>query len=82
MVWREMVVYLADFNRNCLRANMPIQSETANLTPRIPAMKRDFAGLQRDADGKLPDDELVKIFTDSVEDLAGTAHYPLPMRHS
>ena len=37
-------------------------------------MKRDFAGLKRDADGKLPDDELVKIFTDSVEDLAGTSH--------
>ena len=33
--------------------------------------KRDFAGLQRDADGKLPDDELVKIFTESVEDVAG-----------
>lgn len=33
--------------------------------------KRDFAGLSRDADGKLPDDDLVKIFTESVEDLAG-----------
>lgn len=33
--------------------------------------KRPFAGLQRDADGKLPDDELVELLTSSIEDTAG-----------
>lgn len=33
--------------------------------------KRDFAGLKRDENGNLPDDELVKIFTESVEDVSG-----------
>ena len=39
--------------------------------------KRDFAGLPRDADGKFPDDELVKILTESIEDVAGKL---VPMR--
>ncbi|KAG8526808.1 uncharacterized protein KY384_008237 [Bacidia gigantensis] len=34
--------------------------------------KRDFAGLKRGPDGKLPDDELVEIFVSSVEDVSGT----------
>ena len=34
--------------------------------------KRPFAGLKRDAEGKLPDDELVELLTSSVEDVAGT----------
>ena len=33
--------------------------------------KRDFAGLKRDENGNLPDDELVELFVSSVEDLAG-----------
>ncbi|KAJ5720751.1 Psi-producing oxygenase A [Penicillium malachiteum] len=33
--------------------------------------KRPFANLQRQADGSYPDDDLVKIFQDSVEDVAG-----------
>jgi linoleate 10R-lipoxygenase len=33
--------------------------------------KRPFAKLQRGADGKYSDDELVKILTDSIEDCAG-----------
>ena len=33
--------------------------------------KRPFAGLKRDADGKLPDDELVELLTSSIEDTAG-----------
>ncbi len=33
--------------------------------------KRPFAGLKRDANGKLPDDGLVKILTESIEDTAG-----------
>jgi linoleate 10R-lipoxygenase len=33
--------------------------------------KRPFAHLQRDANGKLPDDGLVKILTESIEDTAG-----------
>ena len=33
--------------------------------------KRPFAGLKRDAEGKLPDDELAEILTSSVEDTAG-----------
>ncbi len=34
--------------------------------------KRPFANLKRDANGKLPDDGLVKILTESIEDTAGT----------
>ena len=34
--------------------------------------QRPFAHLKRDADGKLPDDGLVKILTESIEDTAGT----------
>ncbi|KAL8737471.1 MAG: hypothetical protein Q9181_001659, partial [Wetmoreana brouardii] len=33
--------------------------------------KRPFAKLERDADGKLPDEGLVKILTESIEDVAG-----------
>lgn len=33
--------------------------------------KRPFARLQRDADGKLPDDGLVEILTSSIEDISG-----------
>lgn len=33
--------------------------------------KRPFADLQRDEDGKLPDDELVEILTSAIEDTAG-----------
>ena len=33
--------------------------------------KRPFAHLERDASGKLPDDDLVKILTESIEDTAG-----------
>ena len=33
--------------------------------------KRPFADLERDADGKLPDDELVEILTSAIEDTAG-----------
>ena len=33
--------------------------------------KRPFADLKRDADGKLPDDELVEILTSAIEDTAG-----------
>ncbi|KAL9103552.1 MAG: hypothetical protein Q9163_001430 [Psora crenata] len=35
-------------------------------------LKRDFAGLSRDAEGRLPDDELVQILTESIEDVAGS----------
>ncbi|KAJ5669994.1 Psi-producing oxygenase A [Penicillium maclennaniae] len=34
-------------------------------------LERPFANLNRNADGTLPDDDLVKIFEDSVEDVAG-----------
>ncbi|KAH7062119.1 fatty acid oxygenase [Macrophomina phaseolina] len=34
--------------------------------------KRPFAGLERGVDGKYPDDDLVKILTDSIEDCAGS----------
>lgn len=34
--------------------------------------KRPFAKLQRDADGKYSDDELARILTESVEDVAGS----------
>lgn len=34
--------------------------------------KRDFAHLQRGADGKFSDDDLVKIITESIEDTAGS----------
>ena len=33
--------------------------------------KRPFADLQRDADGKFPDDALVELITSSIEDTAG-----------
>ena len=33
--------------------------------------KRPFAHLQRDADGRLPDDGLVEILTGSIEDVSG-----------
>ena len=33
--------------------------------------KRPFADLQRDADGKFSDDELVEILTSAIEDTAG-----------
>lgn len=32
---------------------------------------RDFDGLKRDSEGKFDDDDLVRILTDSIEDLAG-----------
>ncbi|MCJ1272406.1 hypothetical protein MMC21_000192 [Puttea exsequens] len=38
--------------------------------PRDP-QQRPFAGLQRDADGKFSDDDLVEILTSSIEDTAG-----------
>ena len=34
-------------------------------------VKREFHGLQRGADGKFSDDELVQILTESIEDTAG-----------
>lgn len=34
--------------------------------------KRDFAGLKRNADGSLPDDDLVDILTSSIEDCANS----------
>lgn len=34
--------------------------------------KRPFAGMQRDANGKYADDDLVKILTESIEDCAGS----------
>lgn len=34
-------------------------------------LERPFANLNRNADGTFPDDDLVKIFEDSVEDVAG-----------
>ena len=37
--------------------------------------KRPFAGLQRDADGKFNDDDLVKILSESIEDVAGTTFF-------
>ena len=36
--------------------------------------KRPFAHLQRDADGKLPDDGLVEILTSSIEDISGKSY--------
>lgn len=33
--------------------------------------KRPFANLQRGADGKLPDEGLARILTESIEDVAG-----------
>ena len=39
-------------------------------------VKRPFANLQRDADGKLPDDALVEILTSSIEDCAGEPSLP------
>ena len=33
--------------------------------------KRSFAHLQRDANGKLPDEGLVEILTSSIEDISG-----------
>ena len=42
------------------------------MTPDDP-LKRDFAGLKRDHDGKFDDDELVQILADSIEDLAGSS---------
>lgn len=33
--------------------------------------KRDFQKLQRDANGKFSDDDLARILTESVEDVAG-----------
>jgi linoleate 8R-lipoxygenase / 9,12-octadecadienoate 8-hydroperoxide 8R-isomerase len=42
-----------------------------------------FANLQREADGSLSDDDLVKIFKESVEDCAGAfgaAHVPLVLK--
>lgn len=33
--------------------------------------KRPFAKLERDADGKFPDEGLAKILTESIEDVAG-----------
>lgn len=34
-------------------------------------VERDFNGLVRDSEGNLDDDDLVKILTESIEDLAG-----------
>jgi len=45
--------------------------------------QRNFAGLTRNADGTLPDDDLVKILTDSIEDCAnsfGPNRVPAVMR--
>lgn len=39
--------------------------------------KRPFAKLQRDANGKFSDDDLVRILTESVEDVAGNYFGPL-----
>ena len=36
--------------------------------------KRPFADLKRDAEGRLPDDELVEILTSAIEDTAGLTH--------
>lgn len=45
-------------------------SEWEHKLPRDPH-KRPFAGLQRNAEGKYNDDELVEIITESIEDIAG-----------
>lgn len=37
--------------------------------------QRPFAHLERGADGKYSDDDLVKIMTESIEDTAGTYHF-------
>jgi linoleate 10R-lipoxygenase len=42
--------------------------------------KRPFAKLQRDANGKFSDDDLARILTESVEDVAGILIYRLVMR--
>jgi linoleate 10R-lipoxygenase len=39
--------------------------------------KRSFAKLQRDANGKFSDDDLARILTESVEDVAGILIYRL-----
>ena len=39
--------------------------------------ERPFAHLQRGADGKYSDDDLVKIMTDSIEDTAGMSDVPI-----
>jgi hypothetical protein len=38
--------------------------------------KRPFAKLQRQSDGKYNDDDLVRIMTDAIEDVAGTPKSP------
>lgn len=43
--------------------------------------KRPFAHLQRQADGKFGDDDLVKILTEAIEDTAGTLGLPQPTLH-
>jgi hypothetical protein len=43
-----------------------------SMTPDDP-LKRDFEGLKRTPDGKLNDDDLVKILAESIEDVAGSS---------
>ncbi|PQE12457.1 fatty acid oxygenase protein [Rutstroemia sp. NJR-2017a BBW] len=47
-------------------------SKLESMTPDDP-LQREFAGLKRGPDGSLPDDDLVKILTESIEDLAGSS---------
>jgi hypothetical protein len=47
-------------------------AKMAEITPNDP-LKRDFAELQRDADGNFDDDDLVAILTSSIEDVAGAS---------
>jgi hypothetical protein len=57
-------------------------SEVYKKTPEDP-QKRKFADLERNADGTLPDDDLVKILTESIEDCAnsfGPNRVPAVMR--
>lgn len=42
------------------------------MTPDDP-LKRDFAGLERDADGKFDDDDLVAILASRISDVAGAS---------
>lgn len=57
-------------------------NEVYRKTPEDP-QKRSFAGLERNADGSLPDDGLVKILVESIEDCAnsfGPNRVPAVMR--
>ena len=47
-------------------------AKVEEMTPDDP-VKRDFAELRRDTDGKFNDDDLVAILTSSIEDVAGAS---------